>query len=200
MVIGITGKSGSGKTTITKYLNGNLENSTIVSVDLFVKNLILNYKKELIDIYGKAIIKEDKIDTFLFINCPEKQVLFFQKIFFELVEIIKNKIIQLQKIYTYVILDYFKLPELEEVWRICDFKILVEPVSDELRYQFIMQRNKAFTNPSCRSIEEELYFRDYSLPDFHQFYFDLVLINCYDYSLSKNINESLKLILEKERR
>ena len=60
MIIGITGKSGDGKTTIAHILKNNREKSEVISIDLIQVALLMK-SKELIDLYGPNIIKNNKI-------------------------------------------------------------------------------------------------------------------------------------------
>ena len=81
VVIGITGNSGSGKTTVSTIIKNNL-NCTVVSADNIAKKINIpesEYYKETIKLMGEEILKEDstidrrKLASILFTNSEIKK-------------------------------------------------------------------------------------------------------------------------------
>ena len=61
VIIGITGNSGSGKTTISTIIKNNLE-CTVISADYIAKKINVpgtDYYKETIELFGEDILKSD---------------------------------------------------------------------------------------------------------------------------------------------
>ena len=65
MIIGICGKSGSGKTTLANQIMQLAgDNAICLDIDKIGHNVLLfpEVKKELINSFGEAIIKENMVD------------------------------------------------------------------------------------------------------------------------------------------
>ena len=192
MIIGITGKSGDGKTTIAHILRNNIEKSEVISIDLIQVALLMK-SKELIDLYGPNIIKNNKICF----NILLKDSVRFKKIHditkkkltLIVLNIIKKHLNQNKNI----IIEWVRLPELEEVWNLCDFHILVKSTNPEERYNHIKSRVRDIDNIN-KSMTEELDLRDKCSLNYDNYSYDFVLINRYDDTLEKQT----KLILSKK--
>lgn len=193
MIIGITGKSGSGKSTVSEYLGKNLKNSKIISVDSIHIKMLLENKDMLIEMFDESIILDGNINTQLFVQYPYKWNEVFIRTHDDLVRILTNEIEKAKKDYDYIIIDNFKLAEFQEIWNLCDYYILVEAVSDEKRYQEIALRYKKRGQNIVRTPEEELLYRDFFIPDYYSYSYDSKIVNEYDESFDKQI----ELIVEK---
>lgn len=143
MLVGIVGKSGSGKSFIAKSLEEKIDNSIWIDVDK-VGHMSLNdnkIKAALINRFGLSILNDDSIDrkklSDIVFN-SEKELAFLN----QLTELyIKDKIAQVinnnpNKI---IILDWALLTE-TGFFELCDIKILVQS-SKDLRAERVIKRD-----------------------------------------------------------
>lgn len=143
MLVGIVGKSGSGKSFIAKSLEEKIDNSIWIDVDK-VGHMSLNdnkIKAALINRFGLSILNDDRIDrkklSDIVFN-SEKELAFLN----QLTELyIKDKIAQVinnnpNKI---IILDWALLTE-TRFFELCDIKILVQS-SKDLRAERVIKRD-----------------------------------------------------------
>lgn len=143
MLVGIVGKSGSGKSFIAKSLEEKIDNSIWIDVDK-VGHMSLNdnkIKDALINHFGLSILNGDSIDrkklSDIVFN-DEKELAFLN----QLTELyIKDKITQVinnnpNKI---IILDWALLTE-TRFFELCDIKILVQ-ASKDLRTERVIKRD-----------------------------------------------------------
>ena len=190
MIIGISGKSGTGKTKIAEMLAFEL-GANIISFDTIshmtiekesFKNLVYEkISKDVFDSNGNIIRK--KLGEIVF-NDKEKLDL-INKHSESLMEQIIDELIK-QNTKPYLILEYSLLP-LMKYFNICQFKILVT-ATESVRYERIMNRDGI--------TEEYLNAREKNSPEYISALFDLVIENNSNEELSvKNIKE---LILKKE--
>lgn len=128
MIIGITGKSGSGKSTIANIIGGLNKDIKVVHVD-DIGHEVLTYKnviKEMIKAFGLSIIDSNgnidrkKVGELVFNNRHKMQIL--TDITWKHMDKIINDII---KNNNFVILDWILLPE-TKYFKMCDVKILVD--------------------------------------------------------------------------
>lgn len=142
-IIGIYGKSGAGKSTAAKYLCQKLKNAKLLEVDRIHINYLLSCQKQkLINLFGEDIIRNGKLNTIHFINFPEKQKIIFEETFDDLEAILLKEIEQIKEIYDWVIIDFFRLVSLKKIWNLCHYRILVEAINDDVRYENIALRYK----------------------------------------------------------
>lgn len=132
-IIGITGNSGSGKSTIAKLIKEEC-GGTIIDADQIAKNMIATnseYLQEIIKAFGTVIIKNNQLDRkkladIVFTDKIQKEKL--DKITFKyVVDEIKNQISTLKE-QNYIILDVPLLFE-SNLNEICDYTIGV--ISDQ---------------------------------------------------------------------
>ena len=62
MIIGVTGKSGSGKSCVSKYISSELE-YTLLDLDIVSKEIRSEYKKDIVNIVNEDILVNDEIDS-----------------------------------------------------------------------------------------------------------------------------------------
>ncbi len=198
MIIGITGKSGSGKSTVAKFLKSKLNNAYIIAVDKIVISLIMLQREFLICLFGENIIKNNKIDTILFTEYPEKTKVIFEIINEDLKKILFKEIKEQLKNYNYILVDFFRLPILKEVWNLCDYHILVQEISDKKRYENILTRYNNSKKTAIRKIDEEFRLRDYHNPNYDDFVYDFNIINKYDEMLINEVEIIAHNIIEGE--
>jgi len=147
MIIGITGATGSGKTTIATKVVEKLGNaSELVSIDEIGHDVtaIPEIKNKLVKKFGTGILNENKeidskklgaivfnddesMDFLTKITWPKMERMIFQKM-----RNTENK---------YLILEYSLLPLAERVWAKCDFRILIKR-PDKIRMEGLILRDK----------------------------------------------------------
>ncbi len=180
MIIGIMGKSGSGKSTITNLLNEK-GNYLLIDVDKVNHELIENtsLKQDIIIRYPETLengkINRQKLGMILYQD--KKKMDEYNKLVWlylekKLDEMIKNT----TKI---VILDWMMLP-LTKYYNMCDIKILVES-SLEIRLERIKKRDKV---DEIHFFERDKNSVDYKIEDF-----DFVINN--DKGIDKNEIENI---------
>ena len=180
MIIGIMGKSGSGKSTITNLLNEK-GNYLLIDVDKVNHKLIENtsLKKDIIIRYPETLengkINRQKLGMILYQD--KKKMDEYNKLVWlylekKLDEMIKNT----TKI---VILDWMMLP-LTKYYNMCDIKILVES-SLAIRLERIKKRDKV---DEIHFFERDKNSVDYKIEDF-----DFVINN--DKGIDKNEIENI---------
>ena len=184
-IIGITGKSGSGKTTFSEMLKNKLNDSTIIHVDYNWIGAIFKLREKMIEIFGKEIFKSEFPMQPLMINGEYNMNLFSElneNVFFSDLNKAKEAykyIIPETTIKTlndikmkhneYVIIDSLMLPILPELFRICDLKILIE-ANTETRYKRLEERDEM---PCSNDLGEK---RD-SVCDFSLYECDECIVN-----------------------
>ena len=190
MIIGISGKSGTGKTKIAEALAFEL-GADLISFDTIshmtiekdsFKNLVYEkISKNVFDENGNIIRK--KLGEIVF-NDKDKLALINNHSEELMEQIIDEKI--KQSIKPHIILEYSLLP-LMKYFNMCQFKILVT-ATESVRYERILNRDGI--------TEEYLKAREANSPEYISVLFDIVIENNSNEELSvKNIAE---LILKKE--
>lgn len=188
-IIGITGKSGVGKSTLAKYLGENLENSKVILVDAIHINYLLKEKKDrLIELFGDDIIVDGKFNSYYFITYPEKTKMMFDESFEDLGNILKDMIDSSITQYSWIIIDFFRLISISKIWDLCDYHILVEAIDDDKRYENITKRNQEKGKKVIRTREEECRLRDYSVEDYFSFEYEFHVLNNYDEVFLKDMD------------
>lgn len=182
MIIGVSGKSGAGKSSIAKYLQ---EQHGFISID--TDKLVEKIRKENVNeilsivqdnsILDNGVIDSKKLGAILFEN-KELLAEYNQFIYSKLKEVVNEEIYK----YDDVVVDSMFLP-IMDVFLQCEYKILVE-CDDEMRKKRIVRRD---------SISEE-YFRkrdDNSL-SYIRNDFDFIVVNNKFYK--KQIDEIIRKI------
>lgn len=142
MLIGITGKSGSGKSTISKLFKGYDESIQIVEIDKIGHESHKDscVKENLLKTFGEKIFNEDfsvnrKILSDIVFNDKEQM----SKLCNITLEFMERKIDSLIASSDITILDYALLPKLK-FFKMCDIKILVTS-SYSTRSNRVMKRD-----------------------------------------------------------
>ncbi len=139
-IIGITGNSGSGKSTISKLISKNYE-AKIIDADKIAKEMTKNngeYLQAIRQAFGNDVIKNNELDRkkladIVFFNRAEKEKL--DGLTFEyVVEEIKKELEANQNLdYQYIILDVPLLFE-SKLDKLCDYTIgVIAPKTEKIK-------------------------------------------------------------------
>ena len=139
-IIGITGNSGSGKSTISKLISKNYE-AKIIDADKIAKEMTNNngeYLQAIRQSFGNNVIKNNELDRkkladIVFLNRTEKEKL--DGLTFEyVVEEIKKELEANQNLdYQYIILDVPLLFE-SKLDKLCDYTIgVIAPKTEKIK-------------------------------------------------------------------
>lgn len=139
-IIGITGNSGSGKSTISKLISKNYE-AKIIDADKIAKEMTKNngeYLQAIRQAFGNDVIKNNELDRkkladIVFLNRAEKEKL--DGLTFEyVVEEIKKELEANQNLdYQYIILDVSLLFE-SKLDKLCDYTIgVIAPKTEKIK-------------------------------------------------------------------
>lgn len=139
-IIGITGNSGSGKSTISKLISKNYE-AKIIDADKITKEMTKNngeYLQAIRQAFGNEVIKNNELDRkkladIVFLNRAEKEKL--DGLTFEyVVEEIKKELEANQNLdYQYIILDVPLLFE-SKLDKLCDYTIgVIAPKTEKIK-------------------------------------------------------------------
>ena len=139
-IIGITGNSGSGKSTISKLISKNYE-AKIIDADKIAKEMTKNngeYLQEIRQAFGNEVIKNNELDRkkladIVLLNRAEKEKL--DDLTFEyVVEKIKKELEANQNLdYQYIILDVPLLFE-SKLDKLCDYTIgVIAPKTEKIK-------------------------------------------------------------------
>lgn len=167
MIIGISGKSGSGKSSISRIIEKELGFKWL-EIDNYAKEIRENHKDDILRLVDNhKIINSDKIDSkvlgnLLFDN-EELMKEYNQFIYSKLKTVIDEDV----KKYPFIIVDSLFLP-IMEIFNKCDYKILVKS-NDKLRIERLLNRENITL--------EYLKKRESYAPCYNESDFDLVLDN-----------------------
>jgi len=179
MIIGISGKSGSGKTSIANELVN--KGYDIFNLDRCSKLIREMYKEEIVNLVkSKDILTNDEIDSKklgkLLFNDLELMDLYNKFIYSKQKDMIEEFIKENEK----VVIDGMFLP-IMDIFDLCNYKILVE-CEEDIRKKRILDRDKIdeeYLN------KREKYSLEYNKDDF-----DFVIDNSYSYK--EKLEEMLK--------
>jgi dephospho-CoA kinase len=136
LIIAVTGKSGSGKSTYSRELV-KLLGGIHVNIDLIVHDMISSNKDHVCKILNIKSFEDTKeIGEIIFANRNKykelSELLWKKSLDIIRVRISENKI---------VILDHILLPHMKDLWDISDIKILVK-CPDHIRYTRVLIRDR----------------------------------------------------------
>lgn len=143
-IIGITGKSGSGKSTVTKRLGEVIPNSKVIEVDSIAHEALCQpgILEKLIKTFGREILDEGgnvdrkKLGNIVFVERYKMKEL-VNVSYAYISETIANIIHEAQGV---VILEWILLPQ-DLVWQKCNLKVLIETEFRARKERVILRDN-----------------------------------------------------------
>lgn len=194
MIIGITGNSGSGKTSICNLLKEEL-NTYIIDADEVVKEMSMSgevYFKEIVKAFDQDILLENgeidksKLANIIFTDSEKRETLNSLTFKYVVEEITKRAKLSTNEI---VIIDAPLLIE-SKLSKMCD--IVISVIADEnIKIQRICKRDSIDENTAKKRIEAQ------PKNDFYIKNSNYVIVNNGDYDL-KEIIDSIKEMLKSE--
>ena len=170
MIIGITGKSGVGKTT---YANNLAKNSKFYVVHIDdVSHEVMELEKiktELVKIFGNDVIKDGIVDRKYLGDIVFANRHLYKNISDMIWEEVKLRLNEVLQTYENVILDWILLPH-SHYWKLCDRKILIIANETERKKKVMLRDNIS---------KEYLDKRDSAGIDYKDIDFDEIIINKY---------------------
>ena len=170
MIIGICGKSGSGKTTISNYLKEIYQEAVVVvDIDKIGHKSYSNeeVRKKIIDQFSDKVLTNNEVDRkklapIVFNSKDNMHILeeitwgYMKKEIDQIIDDNKQKII---------VLDWLLLPY-TDYYNMCDLKILLD-IPFEIRKERVLKRDKI--------AEENFLERDNNAPNYKKEDFDIIL-------------------------
>lgn len=199
-IIGVTGPTGSGKSTLSRALKEKIPNSDIIYIDFNMIGSYFTLKDKMIEIFGEDIFLTNDIPNNLFIDGEYDTSLFQyfnEPIFLSDIEKVKEawkyaipiitektrQDILKRKDSDVIILDSPILP-LSELFGECDIRILVNADSNE-RYNIVANREEFACSKETAQRRDQIIGFDYS-----DYEYTLKLFNDYtSQTLDENANK-----------
>ena len=139
MIVGVSGKSGSGKSSVCKYLQSKL-GYTYLDVDDLVKEIRAKYVGEIIELVGNdKFIVNSEINSKLLGQMLFKDKQLMDKYNEYIYSKIKNELIKITKENNNLIIDTMFLPVME-IFKNCDYKVLLI-CNDDIRKERVITRD-----------------------------------------------------------
>lgn len=163
IIIGVTGKSGSGKSTFASQLS-ILTQFKHIDMDYQFHLQIDKHIKEITKVLGLKHMPDREEIGNIILNNREKYdnvtAIIYKPTIREVFSLIEN--------YTTVIIEHILLPFMPEIWQICNIKYLVK-MPEHDRLSRIIKRDKL-------TLERTL-LREKASPDYDKIVFDYVINN-----------------------
>ena len=171
MIIGICGKSGSGKSSLSKELINEFDNAVQLEIDVVGHNVLLldEVINELVNCFGNGILINGSINrkalAELVFNSSDKMQLLTDITWKHMMKEIDDFLVGNGK--NIIILDWLLLPK-SKYFEMCDLKILLDIPYDIRKSRAIKRDNIT---------EDEFKSRDSSSDEYDKSKFDIVLSN-----------------------
>jgi dephospho-CoA kinase len=170
MIIGITGKSGVGKTTYADKI-AKENGFRVVHIDK-ISHGIMNLaaiKARLIDMFGDEVVKNGAVDRKYLGDLIFTNRHMYKEMSDLIWDMMKQRIDYILSTHENVILDWILLPH-SHYWKMCDKRILII-ADEEQRKEMVMKRD----NISKEYLEK----RDSASISYDDFIFDEIINNKY---------------------
>jgi len=155
IVLGITGKIASGKSTIGKYIKKQIGNTLFIDVDKVAKNIYCksqNVRLELMECFGKNVCSFDGAVNFKLLAekvfSSKKELARLNNLMFGLIEQEIQKIIKANRDKRCIIIDAAILFG-SNLYKLCDCIIWVK-AGIERRNDFLKLKNKHFSDEDIK--------------------------------------------------
>lgn len=188
ILVGITGKSGSGKSYFARKLTESIDKSSVISIDHIFSRLMNNGQviDRIVVEYGQGILKDGEIDLDVILNNKE----IFSKIYTIIENDLESEIARelkkkKQKGEKACIIEWWGLPNIDLINQ-CDCSIYIQANSKE-RLEFLKNRETYMTQESMNERDNVL-GADYASKKY-----DLVVQNDYE---EKTIAKVIDLVKE----
>ena len=183
MIIGICGKQGSGKTTLTNELAKYFDNLVYLNVDSIAHDVINNVdvQKKLIEAFGDNIVCDGVTNRRLLskiVFSSDEKLEYLENITWEYMERVIDKFLESHKD-KIIIIDWALLPRCKH-FDLCDLKILLD-IPYEIRKERILKRDNI--------TEGQVDARDKKSVNYNSADFDVILYN--------NDYESIRKLVKK---
>jgi len=179
-IIGITGPSGSGKSSARVFITNTVPNSAGVNVDMYAFQALHQEKELLTKLYGNRIFDGNGlINSDLFASAPEKIEIVNRATF----PYITNQVVNKIERFNYkdlIVLDWFLLPIVEDLWKLCDQTVAVFPNDFKTRYLKMVKRDGGVERASCDR-----------MLDYHAIGCDVEINNAYNKKFFREIHEKV---------
>jgi dephospho-CoA kinase len=155
IILGITGKTASGKSTISKYIKKKIGNTLFIDVDKVAKDIYCknpNVRLELVECFGEKVCSFDGTVNYKFLAekvfSSKKELTSLNNLMFGLIEQEIKKIIKAGRDKRCIIIDAAILFD-SNLYKLCDYIILVK-AGIERRNDFLKLKNKHFSEEDIR--------------------------------------------------
>jgi len=155
IVLGITGKTASGKSTISKYIKKQIGNTLFIDVDKVAKNIYCksqNVRLELMECFGKNVCSFDGAVNYKLLAekvfSSKKELARLNNLMFGLIEQEIQKIIKANRDKRCIIIDAAILFG-SNLYKLCDCIVWVK-AGQERRNDFLKLKNKHFTDKDIK--------------------------------------------------
>ena len=151
IVVGITGKTASGKSTIGKYIKKQIGDTLFVDVDKVAKDIYCknqNVRLKLMECFGKNVCSFDGTVNYKVLAeevfSSKKELVRLKNLMFPLIENEIQKILKTNKEKKYIIIDAAILFD-SNLYKLCDCIIWVK-ADIERRNDFLKLKNRHFSD------------------------------------------------------
>lgn len=155
IVLGITGKTASGKSTIGKYIKKQIGNTLFIDVDKVAKNIYCknqNVRLELVECFGENVCSFDGAVNYKLLAekvfSSKKELTRLNNLMFPLIEQEIQKIIKANRDKRCIIIDAAILFG-SNLYKLCDYIIWVK-AGIERRNDFLKLKNKHFSDEDIK--------------------------------------------------
>jgi len=139
--LGVTGHSGSGKSTFARLLSDSLLGSKLIRADDLMYESILYYRHVFERIFGLTV-SENSITTFrqAGIEAGVREWHEYLKMILPYMDYrINNVIRDTEASLNYIVIEWFHLP-LTRIWQSLDCRVLIVAADDDIRYDELIKR------------------------------------------------------------